>query len=41
MCPVEQAYNEGGPYHVAFCRHDSDGFAYTPPTPFQKTNDKV
>ena len=28
------SYNEGGPYHVAFCRHDSDGFAYTPPVPF-------
>lgn len=27
------AYHEGGPYHVAYCSHDSDGFVYSPPTP--------
>ena len=32
------SYNEGGPYHVAFCRHDSDSFTYTPPAPFDVRN---
>jgi hexosaminidase len=27
-------YNEGGPYHTAYCAHDSDGFAYAPPVPW-------
>ena len=26
-------YHEGGPYHTAFCSHDSDSFTYTPPVP--------
>ena len=31
-------YNEGGPYHVAFCLHDHDGFTYTPPAPWYASN---
>ena len=27
-------FGEGGPYHVAFCQHDSDIFAYRPPVPW-------
>eukprot|EP00040_Diaphanoeca_grandis_P019625 m.103756 g.103756 ORF g.103756 m.103756 type:complete len:963 (-) comp27515_c0_seq4:240-3128(-) len=25
------AYSETGPYHTAFCQHDSDAFTYSPP----------
>ena len=32
------SYDEGGPYHVAFCQHDNDGFAYTPPAPWYASN---
>eukprot|EP00041_Stephanoeca_diplocostata_P027498 m.756763 g.756763 ORF g.756763 m.756763 type:complete len:607 (+) comp23185_c0_seq3:84-1904(+) len=28
------SYNEGGPYHVAFCKHDSDWYEYRPPQPW-------
>ena len=27
-------YNEGGPYHTAYCAHDSDGYTYAPPVPW-------
>ena len=31
--PIGSLLNTGtGPYHSAFCQHDADTFAYTPPT---------